>query len=636
MTRGPARRYAVAAALAAVLALHLALVMHFVPPALVLGDEPIAGLDLDTHYRQTLRAVEAYRSSGRVWSYDPHSLAGQTSGAIFDANNKLIELVAISLDKMGVPPHRSFNLFLLLAHLLVPLVVFASARLFMLAPPAAVGAALLASLIWYFDALSHWCFYVGMISWGSASYLAMLPIGLFYRWVRKRNTWLLVALFPLMALLHHLHAYIFFVLLVPMTLMYWRARSTLSGREHATVWALVLTVIVANAWWVMVAVKLWHYILDSGYYLDASPAFLLYDYLGLLKEPDIHGVIAVRSSFRFLAFGAAALGLLAWRRGGDDRFGVLASALGATLLIGYFGRWIAPLRQLQPYRFVLPAIYLAILPASAWLASTLKTLRLRRPAAPVAGLLVLLSFVALPRMVRDVLYFLPGWVPRPTRFLPAPPPNINSAPGFGSIWWPQPFDFRHHRLIGSDRFAIEMVRKLDDGRGRWLVEWWEHGERLAWATKAQILGGFREINLAHSDANLLRKHPDGSPPGEDGLRAYFERYNVQWVIVANPLPKLEERRDLLTPVSNLFNQRIYRTNITPSWFVGGGPGTVKAQVDKLTIVGSKGGDLVLKYHYLETLQCRPGCTLYKAPVEGDRVGFIGVRGAPPDFEIINP
>jgi len=630
------RRFGLPMAMVVVAALHLGLVLHFVSPSLVLGPEPIVGLDYDTHYEQTLRAVEAYRTSGRVWSYDPHLLAGQPSGAIFDADNKLIEVFAIALDSVGVPTHRAFNLLILLAHLLVPLVTYASARLFSLERPAAVGAAWLASMLWFFDALAHWCFYVGMIAWGSAAYAVLLPLALMYRFSQTRRLRVLAALFPVMVVVHHLHPYAFVVLVVPMTLLYVRARRALRWQHHAALWGVAVGVLLLNSWWLVPAIQLWHYILDSGFYMDATPAYLLYDYFGLLKEPDIHGVIAMRTGFRFLTFGAAALGLWGWRRARDERFAPLAAGLGVLLFIAYFGRWVTPLRQLQPYRFVLPAMYLAIIPAVGWLLTTTRTLMTRRPAAPALGLLALLAFVGLPRLARDVLYFMPTWVPRHTRPLPAPPPDINGGTGFGNIWWPVPFDFRNRPMNAADRFAIEAVRDNDDGSGRWLVQWWVHGERLAWATDAQVLGGFREINLAHSDANLFRTFPEGMSPQSGQLERYLERYNVQWLVVAIPTPWLEVRRDLLELVAHGFGQRVYRTRIEPSWFMDGGPGRVTAKVDRLSIEGSAGGSLVLKYHFLETLVCRPGCELYRAEVEGDRVGFIGIRNAPSDFEIINP
>ncbi len=47
-------------------------------------------------------------------------------------------------------------------------------------------------------------------------------------------------------------------------------------------------------------------------------------------------------------------------------------------------------------------------------------------------------------------------------------------------------------------------------------------------------------------------------------------------------------------------------------------------------------NVFVKYHYMETLECRPGCEVYRVEIPGDRVGFIGVRNAPTDFEIVNP
>ena len=69
--------------------------------------------------------------------------------------------------------------------------------------------------------------------------------------------------------------------------------------------------------------------------------------------------------------------------------------------------------------------------------------------------------------------------------------------------------------------------------------------------------------------------------------------------------------------------------------VGDGPGEVRATLNHLDVRGTAGGSMVLKYHWLETLRCRPGCRLRRVTVPGDRVGFIGVENAPPDFEIYN-
>jgi hypothetical protein len=629
------RRWPVAFALALVLLAHAGLVAYFDPPAVILARTPIGSFDWETHYEQCVRAVEAFRESGQAWSYDPHLLAGQPSGAIFDADNKFWELWVIAGDALGIPTHTAFNLFVWFVALLCPLCVLWAARLFGLSAAASTLATALASACYHFDAVAHWVSWVGMTCWGGAAFLWLPALGLFHRWLRSRSPWPLFGLFVLLAVLHNLHPYGFFLLAFPMGWMYLRDFRKLSWPEHAALAAVAVGTVVANLWWLRVAFRFWHYILDSGFYLDATPDYLLADYLGLLREPSVSGVMAMRSGLRFLALAGAALGLWLWRRDRDPRFAPVCLGLVVLLVVAYVGGWLGPLRQVQPYRFALPAMYLAILPASAFLERAASTLRATKLPGVVWGLLALLCFVAVPRFVRDALYFLPDLVPRHERPLPAPPPDINGEVLFATIRWPEPLDFRHRRG-GDDYGAVDAwVRAADDGQGRWLVEWWMLGEHLAWSTGAQILGGFREINLGHSDANLFRRWPDARPPDPDDVRRYLETYNVRWVILSNSVPALEQRTDLLRLEAIVTRHRVYRVRHPSSFIEGGGPGTVRARTNHIDVRGSAGGSMVLRYHWMETLRCRPACRLRRVPVAGDRIGFIGVDDAPPDFEIYN-
>ena len=630
------RKHAVWIFLGIVAALHVALTLRFEPLEVVFGPDPIATMDYGTHYQQNFRAAQAFEESGRFWSYNPHLLAGQLSGVIFDADNKLYEVFTIALGIVGVPLHTGHNLFVLLVHLLVAPVLYWAARLFGLGRGAATVVLGLGSACWFFDAFAHWVWWVGMISYGFASVLALLPVALFYRWLRTRQPFHLILMGVLLALIHLLHPYSFFILVVPMCFLYMRSRRELGWREHLGVAVCVLFTLLCNSWWLAVALRFWNHILDSGYYMGATPGFLLFDYLGLMKEPSTTGVLAVRSAFRFLALFGGLFGLLMWRRERDDRFGLFAITLGTLLGVAYLGGYLGALRQVQPYRFGLPAMFFSVIPAAVFLVAAIRECRETRLPRLVVALGLLATLVVVPRFVRDMLYFLPEAVPHHTNPLPSPPPNINSGAGFGTIIWPKPFDFSHRPIALHDRAVTQFVRDHDDGSGRWLVEWWALGERLAWATDAQVIGGFREYNLAHSDANWFRRYPDGAAPDAEAFERYLEQYNVRWVVVSNPVPALESRTDLLNLEHEVFGTRIYRTREPSSFFLDGGPGEVTASLDRIEVRGSRGGDLVLRYHFLETLRCRPDCSLYRAEAPGDRVGFIGVRGAPRDFVIENP
>ena len=291
-------------------ALHIAVLLYMQPPGVVLGPTPLLQLDYSTHYEQCKRAVETFNAHGRMWLWDPHLLAGQVSGAIFDADNKFYELWCLGLTKLGVSFDRAYTLFPWFLSALIHPIVLGSSRLFGVSLRGSIFAASIASLIWWFDGFMHWMWFVGMVSWAFAGFLFLLPLALFIAYLRDRKAWQLVALAPTLALTHTVHPYVFFVLAVPMVMAYARARRELSRNEHLAIVSVALLTVLANVWWLRPALKFWHYILDSGYYLDASPDFALWDWLALTKDAFVTGVIANRTGFRFLAIGLAIIGLV--------------------------------------------------------------------------------------------------------------------------------------------------------------------------------------------------------------------------------------------------------------------------------------------------------------------------------------
>ena len=167
------------AALGAVLALFLGLLAWFAPPSLLFSKQPVVSYDYALHAYQVERALNAFRSSGALWAYDPLVLAGQPAGVVEDLTNKGTELFVIGLAALGLHPAFAFNLFILLAHLAMPAACWASARLFGLSKVEASVALLLWVLMWFFDSFMHWCWAIGMITWSATCYLTVLYIGVY-------------------------------------------------------------------------------------------------------------------------------------------------------------------------------------------------------------------------------------------------------------------------------------------------------------------------------------------------------------------------------------------------------------------------------------------------------------------------
>ena len=618
--------------LLAVAALHTRLCFSFERPGAIFGDYPLTTIDYDTHYEQTLRALEAFERSGRTWSWDPHLLAGSLAGAIFDADNKLHELWVIALHRFGVAPHRAYNLFVVLAHVLVPWIVAGAARILGLRGWTTVAAAALASALWYFDAFSHWSFWVGMISWSLGALLALLPLATFIRWSTTRSPAWLAATLPALALALQCHPYTFFVLAPPMVAAWLSVARRVPLRTNLAVVGVAVAAAAINAWWMIPALRFAHHLLSSDFFLAATIDRFATDWLELTNQPSMHGLMSARTTFRFLALGAAALGLGVLRARRDARFLPLAVAVATLFGATYLGGHLPALRQVQPYRFVLPGALVACFPAALALEELVARWRAAPPPRWTLALLGLLSVAAVPAFARDVLYFLPAHVPGAKSQSVFIPPFVPDAYAFGDLGWPELPTYDHRAIPKDQRVFEDWVRDHDDG-SRWLVDNPLIGERLAWATNAQVLGGFRELNLEHSDANFFRRFPFAdAPPGE--LEAYLERYDVGWLILSQYFPDLEARADLLDLQINAFGTRFYRVRRRPGYVVGG-PGDVRAESDRIVVRGSAGGRVVLRYHWIETFECRPGCRAVRVPDEHDRVGFVAAEGAPADFEIVN-
>ena len=626
----PPRRGAFALAVALVLGLHLLCFLHFMPPAVWWTDQPILGVDYETHVAQVWRAIEGLDGWGRSWVYDVRLLAGSPAGVIFDADNKGWEVWTWALHRLGVPQALAFNLFAVAAHWLVLPVVFGSARLFGLARAPALAATGMASLLWYFDSFAHWCWWVGMTAYAFASYLCLLPLALFYRWLQTRSVWLALATGFSLGVVHLVHPYSFFILAAPMLALYFRAARGLGSRGHVTVLLMVAATLAINGWWLAVSLRFWHYILDSGYFGLSGLQFALADFLGLVLDTATSGLIGTRTGFRLLFLATCAIGLALWRRERDPRWLPFAAAVLTLLALSYLGAYAWIFRQIQPYRHVLPLGFFALIPAAAAIDAAVRRGALRGLTLGPRLALGLLAVPATQHLLSDILYFTPSLLPK-------------LAPLYNNAWLPissqgfpaQP-DYRHQPVTAESEALAAWVRAHDDGQSRFLVEEPSLGEQLTWRTDAQVLGGFLYRNLEHSHANLFRRRKEGIA-SDDELRAYFETYAVSHVIITNKAKIWERRTQVLEPVATVGTHRVFRTKISPRLIAEGG-GHVTASTNLLRVTGSDPErDLVLRYHWMETLRCVPDCELQRVPIDNfDPVGFIKIPAPhPADLEVRN-
>jgi len=604
----------------------------------VFSDRPLQGVDYDLHIGQVYRVADALTHWGRSWSYDVQLLAGQPEGTLTDSGSKGWELWTYALYRLGVPRAIAFNSFVLMLMLTGPAWVFLAGLGFGLSRWTCLLAGAMVSTLWFFDSHLHWVWFVGMISWTGASCIALFTLSVFYRFISQPSVPRAAVMSLCLGTCLLIHPYTFFVLALPMLALYVRAAPSLRPRDHLLIVGIALGAIAENAFWLINSLRHWHYILDSAFYAQARLLYLACDLFDVLCYGPDSGVIGTRTGFRFLYLGLAIAGLVLWRNRRDPRFLPFATSVSTLYGVAYLGEFIPGMQQTQPYRQITPAMLLSCLPAAAFLTSqTLRDL-LHASSGPVRALLAILTFSVVQQLLAtQVLYFTPELVPTP----PMHPDGARSPlSGYGHISHPDLPDHVRYNVPHDPQVlepgiepCIQWLSQHTQPGERILVQASVLGERIAWRTHLEVLGGFFERNVMHVDANYFRKYQNYSATPED-LEHYLRTFAVRWII--SNRPEFARAQALVQPETAVGVCRIYRTTFSANKVLAGG-GWATASMNRILVRDSDPNqDVVVSYHWHEALRCKPDCTIERHRVPIDRVGFIRIPAPhPASIEIWN-
>jgi hypothetical protein len=375
--------------------------------------------------------------------------------------------------------------------------------------------------------------------------------------------------------------------------------------------------------------KFRHLVGDTDIFLRPTLSYVLFDWLDLLKDVLETGQ-PVRTMLRFVCLGAAAVTLVRWHRAKDDRVLPLAVFIGGGVALAYLSGYVWAARQTQPYRHLAPATLAAALLAAPLFRDSFRERQAWSREARI--LLALAALLVLPRAVTTVLHYVPTLLPERAvierarrESLGVPPPGEELPLVVMGHSGPEP-------VYEKIRTYLESEHR---GRGRIVSFDWVLGEYLAAFTDMPVLGGIPQRNIPHVAAHILRHDLSPKGPGDDPLRRYLELYAAGFVVTFGGFGPLDERRDLLEPATAFDFHRIYRVKPEPSYFAAGTGRVAEQALNRLRIEDAQGDDIVLRFHWLDTLRCRPGCTARPVPVPRDGAGFIGVSKPPPSFEIVN-
>ena len=141
------------------------------------------------------------------------------------------------------------------------------------------------------------------------------------------------------------------------------------------------------------------------------------------------------------------------------------------------------------------------------------------------------------------------------------------------------------------------------------------------------------VPLVHARLDFGRGQLLGRPLGSwsrEEFARFLELYNVGGAVAWSPEARafLVQQADVLHPAGSLHGFDLYR-GVRRSGSAQGGEALVHADYDRLEVSGiapaAPGGELVLKYHWIDGLRATPRVPIERAAVPDDPVGFIRVR-----------
>ncbi len=594
---------------AVMIACHIVATLYFFPPEDIVNDRPVLTLDHAVHFYEVERGREVFGDSFRLHMYDPYFLAGYPGGTVFEIDTNGVSLWCALL--RFVDTARAYKLFILLAHLLAIVTVYAGCRRLRFGPGESVFGTLLFLAYWHWGRPYAGDFrFAGMFSYLFVCHLSLYVAGLFGSFLDGERVRRFYVIGPLAFLIHPTAAVL---LPVPFLALFWARRIRAMGegerRERGPrllgrflVWCLL--VLAVNAFWL---VPFFRYLNIK----TASESFFQIDgirgLLQILMKPGNFPALLL------MVLGGIGFGNMA-RHGRLSEAVAPAAASGFLLFLAGYGVHLPIVDQMEPGRFLVPSLVFM---------------------TPLAGA----GCAALVEGARTVI--VSPHVLQPARAAVAIVLAL-CLPVFGLV--ESRAYYRHTlstTLAPEVTRVIEAIRKHADDSGRLMIEdgpAWAYGNShlpsmIPLFTGIEQIGGpYPFIFIEHGFTTFQTRMTMGEPL--NGMRAerllgYIDLYNVRWILTATP--EAAAYIDELPYAEGVWSSEhfaLYDVTTPRSGFASERGVTVRSSYDLLEVtIWPVAGQvpatkMLLKYHWDPGLRVASPATISPAMRMDDPVPFI--------------
>ena len=331
---------------------HLIATLFFFPPEDLLNSRPVITLDHAIHYYQVVRGTEIFPETLKLHAYDPYFMAGYPGGTLFDIDSKGVELWCALMRFIGTA--RAYKTFIFMGYLLFMFTLYSACRRLGYSLRESIYALLVSLLFWHWGRPYAGAFrYAGMFAYLAVSHLSLYIGSLFRSFLRGKALKKFFIFGPLAFFLHPTAAVLLTLPFITVFLLEIRTQKSKEEKwlRPASIrflgWCLL--VLAVNAVWLVPLLK----------YMDVKTASQTFfqieggdELARLLFRPGnlpalfllllaVTGFISLFRSGRFTEAFTPAMGSL------------------FLFIVAAYGTGIPLLNQMEPGRFLVPAIIFA-------------------------------------------------------------------------------------------------------------------------------------------------------------------------------------------------------------------------------------------------------------------------------------
>jgi len=595
-------------ALGTLLLVHLGGVLLFLPPQQIASGDPIYSADHAVHLYRAFGARQLLAAGGIVGGYDPFVNAG--TPWILHPDSRGFEWFARLVPFLGLA--TCGKLWVLGIELLVPVVLWSSARLTGLDRRAAWFGTLLGLVYWHAGRP-----FLGHYRWnGDHSYLLATLLSLFVCALSVRflettsrgRRRLLVVLWPMLGVAGFVHPLGLVLPVVPLLLlMIWSAGSV-SRRARFVLALLPVSLVFLNMGWMEPLVR-------QRTELPVPAANLqlrgLADALPLLRQVGVWPLVLI------LGLGAAG----AWSM--RQRHSLLVLALGSLAVccgaIVLWGYGMPGIRRFETARFLIPAVLALCVLAGAAAAAIASRLRVALGTPLLVLLLVTSSTLPAFAAMFESRFF---YAHRVHAILPPDfhrlMETLQEGPGPGA------------RLLFESTRRGWISAAGDDGSLEALVPMYTHRQVMGLDHPALTR---RTRNLAFG-AGQLAGRPYAAWDGTS-LRQFLDAYDIGTLVAWS---RDTQRFLSRFPEHLLAPRRIGDVQVftVREWHSGlEGKAQVTARFDRIELREIRAPEIVLPYHWQEDLRATPPVAWRPVRVPGAAAPFVAIQPDSHDIVVLH-